>query len=163
MKLFRILLVEDSASDVRLVQEALKETSMPVHLALASDGVEAIDYLRTAEIGMNAYPDLILLDLNLPRKNGREVLAEVKSSANWRHIPVLVMTSSRSDDDVHQAYSLNANSYIAKPDDLQGYIHIVRAIEEFWFVTATLPDSFRRQRVMLGGTAMHASHGALRN
>lgn len=163
MKLHRILLVEDCPSDVRLVREALKEVSMPVHLALARDGVEAIDYLRNADNGMAAYPDLILLDLNLPRKNGREVLAEVKGSPNWRHIPVLVTTSSRADDDVQQAYNLNANSYITKPDDLEGYIHIVRAIEEFWFLTATLPDPFRRQRVMMGSNGMHKPQDALRN
>lgn len=156
-KLFRILLVEDSPSDVRLVREALKETSLAVHLAVAQDGIEAIDYLRSADLGLTASPDLILLDLNLPRKNGREVLSEIKGSLQWRHIPVIVMTSSRADDDIHQAYSLNANSYISKPDDLEGYVRIVRAIEEFWFLTATLPDPFRRQRLMVSNG--HTSNG----
>lgn len=163
LKFFRILLVEDSPSDVRLVREALKETSLPVQLAVARDGVEALNYLRDAEMGVAASPDLILLDLNLPRKNGREVLTEVKSSSKWRQIPVLVMTSSRSDDDIQQAYSLNANSYITKPDDLNGYIDVVRTIKEFWFLTATLPDPFRRQRMMMAESSASATRRALRN
>lgn len=163
LKFFRILLIEDSPSDVRLVREALKESSLPVQLSVARDGVEAMDYLRDAELGTTGSPDLILLDLNLPRKTGREVLIEVKGSSKWRQIPVLVMTSSRSDDDIQQAYSLNANSYIAKPDDLQGYIDVVRTIEEFWFLTATLPDPFRHQRMMIGSSRVRDAHGALRN
>ncbi len=104
MKSLRILLVEDSPSDVRLVREALKETPVPVEITVARDGVEATDYLHQAETGLADPPDLILLDLNLPRKNGREVLAEVKSSPTLKQIPVLVMTSSRSDEDVSVAY-----------------------------------------------------------
>lgn len=156
-KFFRILLVEDSPSDVRLVREALKETSLPVQLVLARDGVEAMNYLHQTDLGVAASPDLILLDLNLPRKDGREVLAEVKSSSKWKQIPVLVMTSSRSDDDIQQVYTLNANSYITKPDDLKGYVDVVRSIEEFWFLTATLPDPFRHQRVMMEGGSTQAS------
>jgi chemotaxis family two-component system response regulator Rcp1 len=163
VKLFRILLVEDSPSDVRLMREALNATSLPVHVTLARDGVEAIDLLRQADLGLASLPDLVLLDLNLPRKNGREVLAEIKASPNWRHLPVLVMTSSRADEDIQQAYNLNANSYITKPDDLEGYEHVVRAIEDFWFLTATLPDPFRRRPMMMPGNSVHAGHGALRN
>ena len=140
MKYLRILLVEDSPSDVRLIREALKETPVPVQITVAQDGVEAMDYLRSTESDHSARPDLVLLDLNLPRKNGREVLAEVKSSPSLKQIPVLVMTSSRADEDIAQAYSLNANCYITKPGDLQEYINVVRAIEDFWFLTATLPD-----------------------
>lgn len=143
MKSLRILLVEDSPSDVRLVREALKENPIPVQITVARDGVEALDYLRQAEAGLSSFPDLMLLDLNLPRKNGREVLAEVKSSPTLKQIPVLVMTSSRSDEDVAQAYSLNANCYITKPSDLKEYVDVVRAIEDFWFLTATLPEAFR--------------------
>ena len=93
-------------------------------------------------------PDLILLDLNLPRKNGREVLAEVKSSPTLRQIPVLVMTSSRSDEDVAEAYALNANCFITKPSDLDEYQSVVKAIEDFWFLTATLPDAVRPAALM---------------
>jgi len=143
MKSLKILLVEDSPSDVRLVREALKENPIPVQITVARDGVEAVDYLHQAEEGLTTFPDLMLLDLNLPRKNGREVLAEVKGSPTLKRIPVLVMTSSRSDEDVAQAYSLNANCYITKPSDLKEYVDVVRAIEDFWFLTATLPEAFR--------------------
>ena len=143
MKSLKILLVEDSPSDVRLIREALKDTPVPVQITVARDGVEAIEYLRQTEVGLATRPDLMLLDLNLPRKNGREVLAEVKSSPTLKQIPILVMTSSRSDEDVEQAYALNANCYITKPGDLNEYVNVVRAIEEFWFMTATLPDNFR--------------------
>lgn len=143
MKSLKILLVEDSPSDVRLIREALKETPVPVQIAVARDGVEAMEHLHRSEAeGLNR-PDLILLDLNLPRKNGREVLAEVKASPELKQIPVLVMTSSRADEDIAQAYSLNANCYITKPGDLQEYVNVVRAIEDFWFLTATLPETFR--------------------
>ena len=142
MKELEILLVEDSPSDVRLIREALKETPMRVKVIVASDGVEAMEYLHRAETGAANRPDLILLDLNLPRKNGREVLAEVKGSPQLKQIPVLVMTSSHADEDIHSAYSLNANCYITKPADLNEYVNIVRAIEDFWFLTATLPESF---------------------
>ena len=143
MRSLRILLVEDSPSDVRLIREALKDASVPVQIIVARDGVEATEYLAQSQAGQALRPDLVLLDLNLPRKDGKEVLAEVKSSPNLRQIPVLVMTSSRSDEDIAQAYSLSANCYITKPGDLQEYVHVVRAIEDFWFLTATLPDNFR--------------------
>ena len=138
-----ILLIEDSPSDVRLVREALKENSMPVQMTVARDGIEAMDYLHETERGEAGRPDLVLLDLNLPRKNGREVLAEMKGSPSLRQIPVVIMTSSRADEDIQQAYDLNANCYITKPADLQGYMTVVRALENFWFMTATLPDAGR--------------------
>ena len=141
MRPVKILLVEDSTSDVRLIREALKESPLTVEMSIARDGVEAMDFLHRCESGEGNRPDLILLDLNLPKKNGREVLAEVKSSPNLRPIPVVVMTSSRADEDISQAYALNANCYITKPGDLDEYVHVVKAIEEFWFMTATLPDS----------------------
>lgn len=144
MKSLRLLVVEDSPSDIRLIKEALKETGAPVQMAVAQDGVEAMEYLHNSELGLVSRPDLILLDLNLPRMNGREVLAQVKGSATLRQIPVLVMTSSRADEDISQCYSLNANCYITKPSDLVEYLNVVRTIEEFWFFTATLPDSFRK-------------------
>ncbi len=142
MNSLRILLVEDSPSDVRLIREALKETPVEVEVTLARDGVEAIDYLRQSETGLVNRPDIILLDLNLPRKNGREVLAEVKADPNLKQIPVLIMTSSKADEDITQAYNLNANCYIAKPSDLQEYVDVVRSIENFWFRTVTLPDVY---------------------
>jgi two-component system, chemotaxis family, response regulator Rcp1 len=137
-----ILLVEDSPSDVRLIREALKQTPLEVQITLARDGVEAMEYLRQSENGLVNRPDIILLDLNLPRKNGREVLAEVKAAPRLKQIPVLIMTSSKADEDVKQAYNLNANCYIAKPANLQEYVDVVRSIENFWFVTATLPDAY---------------------
>jgi chemotaxis family two-component system response regulator Rcp1 len=142
MKSVRILLIEDSPSDVRLIREALKETPVPVQITVARDGLEATEYLQKVEAGTASRPDLVILDLNLPKKNGREVLAEVKNSPGLKSIPVLVMTSSRSDEDIAQAYQLNANCYITKPGDLNEYVNVVRAIEDFWFFTATLPDSF---------------------
>jgi chemotaxis family two-component system response regulator Rcp1 len=135
--------VEDSPSDVRLIREALKDATVPVQIMVARDGVEAIEHLKQSEIGQAVRPDLVLLDLNLPRKNGKEVLAEIKASPGLRQIPVLIMTSSRSDEDVAEAYSLNANCYITKPGDLREYVHVVRAIEDFWFCIATLPDAGR--------------------
>ena len=163
MKFLKILLVEDSPSDVRLIREALKETPVPVQITVAQDGVEAMEYLRSTELGNSVRPDLVLLDLNLPRKNGREVLAEVKSSPGLKQIPVLVMTSSRADEDIAQAYSLNANCYITKPGDLQEYINVVRAIEDFWFLTATLPDGVttttpQQVKVAAAAGTSHAIH-----
>ena len=141
MKTVKILLIEDSPSDVRLIREAVKEVSLSVQITVASDGVVAMEFLRATQRGQTTRPDLILLDLNLPRKHGRDVLTEVKEDADLKQIPVLVMTSSKADEDVLQAYQLNANCYITKPGDLSGYVNVVRAIDDFWFMTATLPDA----------------------
>jgi two-component system, chemotaxis family, response regulator Rcp1 len=157
MEPLNILLIEDSPSDVRLVREALKENSMPVQMTVARDGVEAMDYLHQAERGAISRPDLVLLDLNLPRTNGREVLAEVKGSPALKLIPVVVMTSSRSDEDVQQAYQLNANCYITKPADLPDYVRVLRSIEEFWFATATLPDT-KNSPGMFSPTRLQPDH-----
>ena len=138
MKHLEILLVEDCSSDVRLIREGLKGTPVDIKITVARDGVEAMEQLQA--LGGGTRPDLVLLDLNLPRKNGREVLAEMKSSPALKQIPVLVMTSSRADEDVAAAYALNANCYITKPGDLDEYISVVKAIENFWFLTATLPE-----------------------
>ena len=135
-----LLLVEDNPGDVRLTQEALKSGQVQVNLNVARDGVEAIDFLRQRAAFEGApKPDLILLDLNLPRKNGREVLSEIKSDPELRRIPVLIMTTSRAEQDVNRAYNLNANCYITKPMDLDEFLRIVKAIEEFWLKTVTLP------------------------
>ena len=141
MRVANLLLVEDTASDVRLVKEAVKEIGVPVEVAVAKDGIEAMNYLRDAEAGNVSRPDLVLLDLNLPRKNGREVLTEIKGSPNLRQIPVVVMTSSQAEEDVNAAYALNANCYIIKPSDLSEYVDVVRSIEDFWFLTARLPEN----------------------
>jgi len=159
----KILLVEDSPSDVRLVREAIKESAICVQITVAHDGVEAMDYLHQAELGLAVRPDLVILDLNLPRKNGREVLAEVKASPSFRQIPVLVMTSSRSDEDIQQAYALNANCYITKPTDLQEYVNVVQSIENFWFLTATLPDEYSHPAMNISSSCMHRSEKHLRN
>jgi two-component system, chemotaxis family, response regulator Rcp1 len=141
MKSFRLLVIEDSPSDVRLLREALSDSGGTVHLAIARDGAEASEYLRQAEAGLKGRPDLVLLDLNLPGKSGREILKEMKASPTLKQIPIVVMTSSRAPDDIHSAYSLNANCYVAKPGSLTEYVNVVRAIENFWFMAATLPEN----------------------
>ena len=135
-----ILLVEDNPGDVRLTREALREGKVRNNLSIASDGVEALAYLRREGKYRDAVrPDLILLDLNLPRKDGREVLAEVKADDTLRNIPVVVLTSSQAEQDILRAYDLHANCYVSKPVDLDQFIHVVRSIEDFWFTIVKLP------------------------
>jgi CheY-like chemotaxis protein len=135
-----VLLVEDNPGDVRLTQEALKEGRVMVNLTVACDGVEAMEVLnRRGAHATAARPDLILLDLNLPKKNGREVLLEIKADPELRRIPVIVMTTSKAEQDVYRAYNLNANCYITKPVDLDEFLHVVRSIEDFWLTIVTLP------------------------
>lgn len=136
-----VLLVEDNPGDVRLTQEALKDGRVYVNLTVASDGVEAMQILkRNAPHGGKARPDLILLDLNLPKKNGREVLEEIKADDNLKRIPVIVMTTSKAEQDIHRAYNLNANCYVTKPVDLDEFLNVVRSIEDFWLTIVTLPN-----------------------
>ncbi len=130
----QILLVEDNPGDVRLTMEALKESPFPSTLHVAKDGAEALEYLRTRPL-----PDLILLDLNLPRRSGREVLMEVKSDPQLRRIPVMVLSTSRSEADVQFSYDNHANCYIQKPMDLDQFFDTVRSIEHFWCSVASLP------------------------
>jgi two-component system, chemotaxis family, response regulator Rcp1 len=130
----RILLVEDNPGDVRLVRESLRENGLPHRLAVAMDGVEALERLRGPE-----RPDVMLLDLNLPRKDGREVLAEVKSDPGLRSIPVVVLSSSDAQDDVSAAYALHANCYVTKPVDLDQFLDVVATIQRFWMGVAKLP------------------------
>jgi CheY-like chemotaxis protein len=135
-----ILLVEDNPGDVRLTQEALNENKICNKLHVARDGVEAMKFLRK----MNGYkeaprPDLILLDLNMPKKDGREVLAEVKADENLRSIPVVILTTSDADDDVAKAYQAYANCYIRKPIDLNRFIEVIKIIESFWLTIVQLP------------------------
>jgi chemotaxis family two-component system response regulator Rcp1 len=135
-----ILLVEDSPTDALLAQEALRGTQIRNNVHLVENGEEALAFLRrTGPYAQAPRPDLILLDLNLPRKDGREVLAEIKADPDLRMIPVLVLTTSQDEADVLQAYGLHANCYITKPVDFQQFTDIVRAIEHFWFTVVTLP------------------------
>jgi len=133
-----ILLVEDNPGDVRLTREALKDWRVPPHLHVASDGVEALHLLRDFESPHFA-PDIILLDLNLPRLSGREVLREIKSSATFRQIPVIVLSSSNAEEDVRAAYDLQANCYVVKPVALDSFISLVEGIEQFWLGRVRLP------------------------
>ncbi len=135
-----ILLVEDNPADARLTVEAFKEGGVSKNLTVVEDGVEAISYLRREGEYANATrPDIILLDLNLPRKHGREVLAEVKEDPDLRRIPVIILTTSRDEKDVISTYNLHGNCYINKPVDLDRFMDIVRSVEDFWLTTVTLP------------------------
>ena len=136
-----ILLVEDNPGDVRLTQEALKDGDIPHHLHVVNDGEEAMSYLhRQWPFDSVPRPDLILLDLNLPKKDGRQVLEDVKTDPELRQIPIVVLTTSRADYDIASAYDLQANCYIQKPVDLNQFWTIVRWIEKFWLSTAALPS-----------------------
>jgi CheY-like chemotaxis protein len=132
-----IMLVEDNAADVRLTQEALKEARVPNRLHVARDGVEALTMLRD-QTGATPRPDLILLDLNLPRKDGREVLAEIKGDDALRHIPVVILTTSQAEQDVAQSYRLRANAFMTKPVDVDQFFQAMRSLEQFWLAVATL-------------------------
>lgn len=135
-----IFLVEDNKADVRLIQEALKTSSLPHQVVTVRDGVEAMNYLHQEGEYANAQrPDLILLDLNLPRKDGREVLAEIKSDPRLKRIPVVILTTSKNQDDIFHSYDLHANCYITKPRNLNQLFQIIQSIEKFWFSTVTLP------------------------
>jgi len=137
---FDILLVEDNPGDARLAQEALKEGRMTSRLKVVVDGVEAMAYLRREGIYADSpRPDLVLLDLNLPRKDGRQVLAEMKEDPELRRIPVVVLTTSQAGQDILRSYDLHANCYITKPVDLDRFIAVVRSIEEYWCSVVTLP------------------------
>jgi chemotaxis family two-component system response regulator Rcp1 len=140
MRPIEILLVEDNPGDVRLTREALKEAKVRNNLAVANDGVEALAYLRreTPHEGA-ARPDLVLLDLNLPRKDGREVLAEIKADPDLRRLPVVVLTTSTAEQDILESYNLYANCYITKPVDLDQFLAIVTSIEDFWLTIVKLP------------------------
>jgi chemotaxis family two-component system response regulator Rcp1 len=136
----QILLVEDSPSDTELTIEALREAKVRNELSVVEDGVQAMEFLRRqGPFAKAPRPDLIMLDLNLPRKDGREVLAEIKSDENLKTIPVVVLTTSRAERDVLRAYQLSANCYITKPVDFEQFLQVVRSIESFWLFIVTLP------------------------
>ena len=135
-----ILLVEDSPGDVRLTREALTANKIRNTLHVVADGVEALAFLRKQGKHANApRPNLILLDLNLPKKDGREVLAEIKGNGDLRRIPVVVLTTSGAEEDILKAYDLNANCYVTKPVDLDSFIKVVKSIESFWVTIVELP------------------------
>jgi len=135
-----ILLVEDNPGDVRLAREGLSECKIRNNLHVVDDGVKAMAFLRRRdEYAKAPRPDLVLLDLNLPRKDGREVLREVKEDEKLRTIPVVVLTTSKAEEDILKSYSLHANCYVTKPMGLQQFLDVVRSIEDFWFTIVKLP------------------------
>jgi CheY-like chemotaxis protein len=139
-RLFEVLLVEDNPGDAQLTKIALEEGKVQINLNVVEDGVEALLYLR--KIGRYATasdPDLILLDLNLPKKDGREVLAEIKADRVLKRIPIVILTTSQSEEDILKVYNLNANCYITKPVDFERFVKIVQTIEDFWFTIVKLP------------------------
>jgi len=136
-----ILLVEDNPADVRLTQEALKEGKVYNNLHWAKDGVEALEFLRRQGKHVGApRPDIILLDLNLPKKDGREVLQDIKNDKKLKRIPVVILTTSKAEEDVLKTYNLHANCYVTKPVDLEQFIVVVKSIDMFWLTVVTLPN-----------------------
>lgn len=136
-----VLLVEDNPGDVRLTREALKDGRLLNSVTVVGDGVEALSFLRRAGKYTDAVtPDLILLDLNLPKKDGREVLAEIKADSRLRRIPIVVLTTSSAEEDILKTYDLHANCYITKPVDLEQFIRVVKSIEDFWLSIVKLPS-----------------------
>lgn len=141
-KLIEILLIEDNPGDARLVVEGLKEGKVRNNLTIVEDGDEAMEFLRKEGRHENApRPDLILLDLNLPKKDGREVLKEIKSDENLRRIPIVILTTSKAEEDIMKTYNYHANCYITKPVDLDRFIEIIKAIDDFWLTIVKLPPN----------------------
>ncbi len=139
-----ILLVEDNPGDVRLTQEAFRDSKLPVRLNVVMDGEDALNYLYCRPPYEDATrPDIILLDLNIPKKDGREVLSEIKNDVSLKYVPVVVLTTSNAEQDIVKTYNLNVNAYINKPVDFDKFFDIVLKIEEFWLMTAILPSSFK--------------------
>lgn len=139
-KPIEVLLVEDNPGDIRLTEEAFKEGKVANNLHVALDGIEALQFLKKeGKFSDVPCPDLILLDLNLPRKDGREVLEEIKRDEQLKSIPVVILTTSRAEEDIVRMYNSHANCYITKPVDLDQFLHIVRSIEDFWLTLVKLP------------------------
>lgn len=140
VKAIEILLVEDNPGDVVLTREALNESKMANHLHVVEDGIAAMEFLlRQGQYADVPRPDLIMLDLNLPRKDGRQVLAEIKADPDLRPIPIVILTTSDADEDILRTYHLHANCYITKPVVFEKFIKVVRSIKEFWFTIVRLP------------------------
>jgi len=141
---FEVLLVEDSPGDVRLTLEAFKDAKVHINLHVASDGEEAMAFLRREGKNLNVpRPDLILLDLNLPKMSGQEILEEIKKDPILKSIPIVILTTSTSDEDVLRSYLLHANCYITKPVDLAGFLKVVRSIDDFWLSVVKLPSEVK--------------------
>jgi len=139
-----VLLVEDSPGDVRLMQEAFREVNPPIQMHVTSDGVDAISFLRQEEVYANSpRPDLILLDLNMPRMDGREVLAQIKADDALRMIPTVVLTTSTDEGDIARSYQLQANCYLSKPVEMLVFENLVKSINNFWLTTIKLPQADR--------------------
>ena len=137
-----ILLVEDNPADIRLTREALKENKMVNKLSVVVDGVEALNYLhKKGKYAKATKPDIILLDLNLPKKDGREVLAELKQDKDLKRIPIVILTSSGAEEDILKTYNLHANCYITKPVDFDQFLKVVKSIEDFWLTIVKLPPT----------------------
>jgi two-component system, chemotaxis family, response regulator Rcp1 len=140
LKHIEILLVEDSPADVLIAREALAEAKLINSIHIADDGVEAMDFLyKRGKFASVPRPDLILLDLNLPRKNGREVLAEIKADEELKNIPVVILTTSSAEEDILRSYNLHANCYVVKPVEFTNFVKAVQSIQQFWFSVVTLP------------------------
>jgi CheY-like chemotaxis protein len=141
-RLIEILLIEDNLGDVELTALVLEESKLSINLSVVGDGAAALDFLhhRNAKYDNAPHPDLILLDLNLPKKNGHEVLAEIKTDEALKRIPVLVLTTSQAQEDVLRAYNFYASGYIAKPAGFDQFVKVVKSIEDFWFATVRLPS-----------------------
>ena len=140
MNPIEILLVEDNPGDVRLIEEVFKEGKIQNQLNVVCDGVEALDFLyQQGEFSNASQPDIILLDLNLPQKDGREVLKEIKTNENLKHIPVIVLTTSEAEQDIFKAYDYHANCYLTKPVNFEDFITILKSIENFWLSIVKLP------------------------
>jgi chemotaxis family two-component system response regulator Rcp1 len=141
IRTIEILLVEDNPGDARLAVEALKDSKVPNNMHTVVDGEEAMAFLhREGRYADEPLPDLILLDLNLPKKDGREVLAEIKEDPDLRHIPVVIMTISNSEEDIQNTYDLHVNCYITKPVDLENFMNVFKSLEDFWLTVVRLPS-----------------------
>ena len=143
-KLIEILLCEDNIGDQRLTIEAFRDSKVCNKLNIAGDGIEALEFLHKKGKYANAStPDLILLDLNMPRKDGREVLAEIKADENLKRIPVVILTTSQAEADILKTYNLNANCYVTKPVDLDQFFRMIKSLEDFWFTIVKLPSKVK--------------------
>ncbi|MBE2224028.1 MAG: response regulator [Anaerolineae bacterium] len=143
-KSIHILLVEDNPADIRLTQEAFKETSIPNRLHVVRDGAEALAFLeQTGRFANAPRPDMILLDLNLPKKDGREVLAQIKEKPEYKRIPVVILTTSNEEEDIAHTYEHHANCFITKPAELDEFLNVVKNIESFWLSVVQLPNDNR--------------------
>lgn len=142
MRPINVLYAEDNPGDIRLTREALKDSKLTVNLHVVMDGVEAMEFLhKEGKFKDSPTPDLILLDLNMPRKDGRQVLMEIKEDPLLKKIPTAILTISKAEQDINHAYLLHANCYIIKPIDLDSFVGVVKSIEQFWFTIVTLPEA----------------------